>query len=287
MDTVTDAALSFRAMTPADLDQAYGLSMAVRWPHRREDWSALLRLGQGFVAESKGQIVGTTMLWPYGADAASLGMVIVAEDYQGQGIGRQLMNAALKAADGRTVQLNATDEGLPLYQKLGFVPVGAIHQHQGSAFSMPVIELGEGERLRPMGTSDRPALIQLDTEVTGLEREGLYRAVFAKAKGIVIDCEGDIRGFALMRRFGRGYSIGPVIARDLNGAKAIISYWLGSNPGLFIRLDVTEESGLTPWLDEAGLTQVGRVVTMKRAAVTKPATDSSLKLFAITSQALG
>jgi GNAT superfamily N-acetyltransferase len=85
------------------------------------------------VAERAGRFLGTVMAWRYGEDFATVGMVIVASDAQGQGVGRKLMEAMLDRLAGRTVVLNATAAGLPLYEKLGFVETGVIHQHQAIA----------------------------------------------------------------------------------------------------------------------------------------------------------
>lgn len=275
-----------RDMTSDDLAAAHALSRQMQWPHRIEDWEFVLRVGRGVVAEEGGAIVGTAMGWPYGPDAACLGMVIVDSRRQGQGIGRKLMNAVIEWLGDRAIILNATDEALPLYKSLGFVPVGTIHQHQGAAFSVPIATLGTAERIRPMGANDRPAIAALDRRATGLDRGPLIAELRKhKAKGVVLDRNGEAIGFSLFRRFGRGYSIGPTVAPDEQGAKALISHWLGSNAGMFTRLDIPGDSGLGQWLDELGIANVGAVTTMARG--TPPARDAAVKTFSIVSQALG
>ena len=51
------------------------------------------------------------------------GMIIVAAEYQGRGIGRRLMDELLRQASGRTIVLNSTREGYALYQRLGMTEV--------------------------------------------------------------------------------------------------------------------------------------------------------------------
>src|SRR4051812_4202004 len=70
---------------------------------------------------------------PYGDDAATINMFIVDASMRGRGLGRQLMQEALAKAGERTCYLVATNDGLSLYQKLGFVATGGIVQHQGQA----------------------------------------------------------------------------------------------------------------------------------------------------------
>lgn len=285
MESRAEATVRLRDMTPDDLAAAQALSRQAQWPHRLEDWEFMLKVGLGVVAESEGVVVGTILAWPYGRDAATLGMVIVAPECRGGGVGRKLMNAMFERLGGRTIQLNATDAGLALYKSLGFVTVGGIHQHQGAAFSVPVASLRRGERVRPMGVGDEAAVIDLDRRASGFQRGELLAELLKSAQGVVLDRGGEAVGFALFRRFGHGYAIGPAVAPDAQGAKVLISHWLGSNAGMFTRLDVPYESGLSAWLEGLGVPDVGRVITMVRGEA--PVREGPAATFAIASQALG
>ena len=285
MATGIEAMAELRRMTPLDLAAAHTLSSEQKWPHRIEDWEMLLSLGFGYVVERDGEVIGTAMAWHYGLDAATLGMVIVSPRAQGMGLGRRLMDAVLADLGDRTVLLNATDEGAPLYRKLGFEPAGPVFQHQGAAFSVPMAKLIPDERVRPLGAKDMATLRSLARRATGMDRDALLAALVRGAQGVVLTRSNEPVGFALFRRFGRGYVVGPTIAPDTGGAKALISHWLGFNSGMFCRLDVPEESGLSAWLDELGLPCVGRVVRMVRG--TRPPVDPSITTFSLTTQALG
>lgn len=290
MATGIEAMVNLRRMTPEDLAAAHDLSHEQKWPHRIEDWEMLFSLGFGYVAERANpdgqiQIIGTTMAWLYGEDAATLGMVIVSPHAQGMGIGRRLMDAVLDDLGDRTVLLNATDEGAPLYRKMGFEPIGPVFQHQGAAFTVPMAELIPDERVRPLGAKDMPTLRDLARQASGMNRDALLDALVPGAQGVVLTRSNEPVGFALFRRFGRGYVVGPTVAPDTGGAKALISHWLGSNSGMFCRLDIPEESGLGAWLDELGLPCVGRVMRMVRGTPVKA--GSTVKTFSLTTQALG
>jgi GNAT superfamily N-acetyltransferase len=285
MATDIEAMAGLRRMTAQDLPTAHMLSSEQKWPHRIEDWEILFGLGFGYVVERDGEIVGTAMAWLYGTDAATLGMVIVSPKAQGMGLGRRLMDAVLGDLDDRTILLNATDEGAPLYRKLGFEAAGPVFQHQGAAFAVPMAELIPDERVRPLGVKDMDVLRDLARRASGMDRDALLNALVPGAQGVVLTRSNEPVGFALFRRFGRGYVVGPTIAPDTGGAKALISHWLGSNSGMFCRLDVPEESGLGGWLDELGLPCVGRVMRMVRGPT--PACDPAVTTFSLTTQALG
>lgn len=275
----------YRPMHKEDLPSAHRLSVEVKWPHRLEDWQFVLEVGLGFIAELKGKIVGTAMCWKFGESHSSLGMVIVSPGHQGLGIGKELMNKLLKELADRTISLIATEAGRPLYERLGFRATGTyIHQHQGAVFDVPLIPLDQGERIRPIGTSDTEALSRLWSRADGFERTETIKALLKVAEGVALDKDGELYGFAFYRRFGRGYVIGPVVAAEERQAKALISHWIGSNTGIFNRIDVRSTSGLSSWLTDLGIPQVDTVMSMVRGDL--PATES-MQVFAITNQALG
>jgi predicted N-acetyltransferase YhbS len=276
--------LTLRPMTGPDIATATVLSREQAWPHREEDWALFLEAGEGIVAERAGRVLGTVMAWRYGEDFAAVGMVIVASDVQGQGVGRKLMEAMLDRLAGRTVALNATAAGLPLYEKLGFVETGVIHQHEGIAPGVAVAEGIPGGRVRTMSRSD-DGLGDLYSRASGMDRAALFETLAANAHTMVLTRDGQTVGFAQVRRFGRGWLVGPVVAPDPGGAKALILYGLRAHAGTFCRLDVTGGSGLSEWLEEIGLPRVDSVKTMARGR--SPDRDPGISVHAIAAQALG
>ena len=281
--------MRLRAMTLRDVASLHVLAKAEQWPHRAEDLADMLAVGTGTVAELDGEIVGTTMWWRAGPRTATLGMVIVSRRHRGAGLGRIIMDSVLdqiaaELGPDAAIVLNATEEGLPLYRKLGFRGIGEILQHQGAAFQAPLVPLEAGERIRPMGERDGAVVDVLVHAATGLDRPPVMTLLREKAHGVVLTHGDAVTGAALFRRFGRGYVVGPVIAPDATRAKALIAQWIGSRSGEFIRLDIHGNSSLGPWLEELGLVQVGRVVTMVRGA--EPPAAVPGQAFAIVSQAL-
>ena len=283
---IADDGVVLRPMTADDLPQAHALSAEQRWPHRPVDWEHVFAHGEGLVAERDGKVVATAQRWLWGERHATIGLVIVSPACQGRRIGHRLMNALLEGMDERTVLLQATAEGRGLYERLGFVRVGEIRQHQGMAQPTPLIALPGGWRLRPAGLNEAAALHRLDEDARGMPRPALINDLLAQADAcVVLDHEGTQKGFAILRRFGRGHVIGPVVAPDAEGAKALIAHLAGMNAGRFTRIDIDFDSGLAEWLESIGLLRVDAPTTMARGAPLQHP-EGAPRLFAIVTQAL-
>lgn len=281
-----NAAVHYRRMTADDLPVAHKLSLQALWPHRLEDWKFIHALGEGIVAEDDTGIIGTVMYWVHGTDYASLGMMLVAPDRQHTGIGHELVSRALKEVGNRTVLLHATSGGVKFCESFGFVQTGWVHQHQGSVFRVPFVPLGAGERIRPIGPRDEPVLADMSRRAVGMPRSTVLKQLMEVADFVAIDCYGELIGFAALRKFGLGYVIGPVVAPDVERAKALIAHWAGTQAGSFVRVDVPGSSGLSPWLIAMGLVQVEATVhAMARGEPPKP--DPSMTRYALLSQSLG
>ena len=115
----------FRLLSASDIPAAVELSAQAGWNQTAEDWRMLLDLApEGCLAmEVDGELAATTTLLCYGRRLAWIGMVLTKLQYRGRGLARRLMTQALAQADQlgiETVKLDATDQGAPLYGKLGF-----------------------------------------------------------------------------------------------------------------------------------------------------------------------
>jgi GNAT superfamily N-acetyltransferase len=276
--------LVIRPMLPEDIPAATELSEELQWPHREEDWALFLTLGEGLVAELVGKIVGTVLGWRFGSDRASIGMVIVSSAVQKIGIGRKLMQAMIDQLGDRSISLNSTDAGVPLCEGLGFMETGRVYQHQGLVHEAPLSDLQPGERVRPNGRADSE-LAELYSDSSGTDRHELFHALAANSRTVVKSRENEAVGFAMLRRFGSGWSIAPVVAPDFHSAKTLILHWLAAKKGRFCRVDVTTESDLSGWLTSLGMPCVGSVRTMVLGAA--PISGARAKVFAVAAQGLG
>lgn len=270
-------------LQPQHLDSAWQLTRALSWPHRLEDWQLMHDLGEGAIAAAAGRTVGSAMWWRCGADAATIGMVIVDQAWRGRGLGRRLMDRALDALAPRSTMLNATTIGVPLYRATGFEAVGTIHQYQAALAA----RAGSGARPQGVRTATRKddaAILDLDSRAFGAPRQALLGRLLDEAEFLVATRGAAITGFACRRRFGRGALVGPVAAEDEATAAGLVAAWLGRSEG-FVRADIPGDAAiLAAVLTDAGLAKVDEVVTMRRGAWPVAA---GVRVFGLASQALG
>ncbi|KPF66167.1 hypothetical protein IP69_15705 [Bosea sp. AAP35] len=274
-----------RDVGPGDAEACAALSRVVGWPHRTEDWAMAIGLGRGLVGHIGADLVATALWFPYGESHATLGLIIVGPAHQGKGLGRRLMQEVLAQKQGRSLLLNATLAGQSLYEKVGFVACGAVSQHQGEVLVGPSPRLEAGATLRAVREDDLPSLHRLDGAATGLPREALLRAVLEQGRGVVLERGGEVVGFSLLRRFGHGQVIGPVVAAGQADAEVLVAHWVQGLVGQFVRIDVKSGSPLSDWLLTCGLKQVDQGTSMVRGDM--PEVPGPVRLHALTSQALG
>lgn len=276
------------AFGPEHLEAAVQLSRQAGWPHRLEDWQMALALSEGVVAIEDGRVVATVLTTMYEADCATINMVIVDEAMRGRGLGRKLMDAALEIAGSRPLRLVATEQGLPLYEKLGFMETGTIRQHQGVAGEIAALPETEAAT-----AADMDAIGALDRSAFGAGRGRLLAHLAKAGEFAVIRRDGRVCGFAALRVFGRGEVIGPIVAAGLDDAQALAAHFIARRPGGFLRVDTTDDSGLAPWLAAQGLAHVGGGIAMAKPVIpiSKPVisrdADPAAITFALVNQALG
>jgi GNAT superfamily N-acetyltransferase len=284
-DADAQETLVLREISARDASACATLSRAVGWPHRVEDWEMVIGLGHGVVATLGGEVVATAQWWPYGETHARLGMIIVSPDHQGAGIGKRLMQGLFEQTKARSLMLNATAAGEPLYVRYGFAPCGGVSQYHGEAAAVAAPSMQKGETLRLGGTADLPVLERLDRQATGLPRRAVLAALLERGECVILERDDKAIGFSILRRFGRGHVVGPVVAPDEADARALIAHWLHGRQGQFVRVDIRVGSDLGDWLVERGLKPAGTVTAMVRGEA--PVAAGPARLYALVNQALG
>ena len=160
-----------RRLVEGDIGRAIELTNLEDWGYTREDFERLLALSpQGcLAAEDGGEVVGVLSSTTYGP-LAFLGAVIVHPSVRGKGVGRLLMQEALRHLAStwvQTVRLNAYLNVIPFYEKLGF------HREYEVVRWTAEVPLGEPARVPGANAEDLDRLVSFDARYFGAPRKAL------------------------------------------------------------------------------------------------------------------
>jgi GNAT superfamily N-acetyltransferase len=241
--------IEVRTLQPADLPEALRLAASEGWNQTEADWYRVQKLcPQGcFAAFDRSALVGTVTTVTHSRDLAWIGMMLVRQEYRGRGIGKRLMAASLDYCDKagiRTIKLDATAAGRPLYERFGFTPEATIERWQGVADRDPE----KTRELLGLSDSARQALYKIDQQAFGTERRELLDRLIRDAccgPAIVADSSSPrfaLAGFALARRGLRASYAGPIVALDRSVAVALLDVLLARLHGQTVYFDLVVDS---------------------------------------------
>jgi GNAT superfamily N-acetyltransferase len=255
-----------RDINDVDVDLLHALSISVRWPHRPKDWELLRRVGRGIVAvDGIGRVFGSAMWFPQGDDFATIGLVITTPRAQAQGGGRWLMDQVLEQCAAHNLALNATHVAYPLYVSLGFTSEAIVNMRQEVApQTLPPLPPLDSE-LSELPSDRLSEITALDARAFGSDRSRVLALLSANASISVLSRGGEIVGYSMRREFGRGFVIGPVVARNDHDAVHLTAVHLKKLAGRFTRVDTREKDGVfAEFLQQCGLGIAETVTTMSK-----------------------
>ncbi|MGI5436519.1 GNAT family N-acetyltransferase [Streptomyces shenzhenensis] len=259
MPTPSLASLPIRRLTPRDLSACADLSEDRGWPREEYKWGFLLTAGRGHgIDDPDGGLVAACVVTEYGPrerpDLAAVGMVLVAERHARRGVGRRLMRHVVSTMGPTPLTLYATPYGRPLYEELGFKVTGRVEMVRGR-FSPagPVSRVAT----RAATAEDLTSIVRLDEEVFGADRTPVITRLPAFADRLcVAEDNGRIVGYAAAWPNMDTHVVGPLIARDTETAKALISA-LAAHTDRPLRTDIdVRHEELLAWAKERGLASV-------------------------------
>ncbi|TNC16201.1 GNAT family N-acetyltransferase [Methylobacterium terricola] len=276
--------LASQDVASVDVEWLHGLSLGVEWPHRPSDWDLLRSVGHGFVAlDEIGRVFSSAMWFPYGADCATIGMVITSPRVQTHGGGRWMMEGILRQCGERRLILNATRAAYSLYVSLGFEPQATVYQCQG--YARPVV--AQGDAVETIAADGLAAVAALDAAAFGADRSALLARLAPVSEIRGLRRGGRLVGYAMRRPFGRGSVIGPVVAASEEEAVQLVTALLDGQDGQFVRLDTRQAGGaLRAVLHAAGLPLHDTVTTMTRGAPLPKVEPGSPGVYALAAHAL-
>lgn len=230
-------------MTMADIPAGMRLKDLAGWNQTPADWERFLRASpEGcFVSECEGRVCGTATTIGYEGRFAWIGMVLVDPENRGRGIGTRLLEKTIEHLDARrvpTLKLDATPEGKPIYQKLGFVM-----EYEIERWVLKRSLTGETQP-QHFARPDLPRILKSDREVFGADRSDLLLSLDRDAPGftLAIQYRDELKGYALGRRGSRADHLGPWMAQDASSARELLEEFLRRSRRESIFLDTLTSS---------------------------------------------
>ncbi len=251
-----------RTMTEADVDAGLRLCRSSHWNQLARDWQQFLRATPGgatVALDEAGTVVGTVATLRYAPHLAWIAMVLVDPAVRGRGVGTALLHRGLEQVkDVRTIGLDATPLGQPLYEKLGFVVHGTLTRLERAADDAtrpaPPREDAHAARIRPATREDLGFIVQLDEQATGLARHAMLTWLLEGAPGFAWVRDGwTVDGFVLGRHGHNFAHLGPIVARSADAALGLVRTCVARHPGRRFIVDVTDHD--PAW--RAGLEALG------------------------------
>lgn len=122
--TKTETNYSFRNLQEKDTQQAHQLTKKLGWSATQQEWANNIAFAAktSFVVIYENNLIGVGLGLAF-ANQARLARIIIDQAHQKKGLGTALIGrliTALKSNGCTCIELDATKEGHPLYEKFGF-----------------------------------------------------------------------------------------------------------------------------------------------------------------------
>jgi GNAT superfamily N-acetyltransferase len=247
---------------PRHLRDLMQLKDSVGWNQTEDDWLRCMRLQPdgcvGIVADDK--VVATATTMNYGAELSWIGMVLTLPEYRGRGLARQLMEVVIERSKTARVGLDASDMGKPLYASLGFVDECAIERWvrepaPAAGESLPAAKIDFG----------------LDRQIFGADRSRLLAELGR------YESAGSNGSYAFARPGSRYHFLGPWVAGDLDGARALLGWFLARHGSKTTCVDVfPHQEHAVSLIEESGFSRVRRLTRMVLAPAVPKLPDARI-----------
>lgn len=265
------------------------LSVSVGWDYDEHEIRTVMSSGKIYGHKnSVGKIVSSAAIIPYDTDLASIGMVIVNEEYRGLGLGKKATQKCIDSVSQNTsIMLISTEDGKPLYENLGFKTVDYVHKYLSDNYIPTKLFINREITLEKYSENDINEIIELDSAAFGDKRKNLLLNRINQSKHclVVRNLKGKIIGFGLSILGPVNLLIGPIVAPDPKTAALIIDRLVLNHQGN-LRIDVPSNNDeLMLFLEKSGFVKVSNPPIMIKNSINMP--NRNKELFAITAQIFG
>lgn len=225
--------MRLRTMTKEDIPDAQRLKQIAGWNQTEMDWDRFLEAGEAgcFVAELDGQVCGTAATISFENRFAWVGMVLVDPSRRGRGIGTRLLEQTIEYLDALRIpciKLDATPEGRPLYERLGFLPEYEIERWTLRRAAGQVAGTSEASCFADFPPNLLEDILEADRDLFGANRSFLLKSLHQQTPGLTagITSEGKLQGYTFGRKGSFADHLGPWMANDAPAARTLLERFL-------------------------------------------------------------
>ena len=151
-----------------------------------------------------------------------------------------------------TIRLDATPQGRPVYERLGFAAEYDLVRMQG----VGAVVADLPPHVAPCNPSLLDRLAVIDRQATGTQRDRLLTRLFAEwpdATAVAIQ-HADLQGYVLCRRGTHATLIGPAIATEVAVGRALLDAAFSRCAGQPVFVDIPSDNRpAMEWAAERGL----------------------------------
>jgi len=242
-------------MTPEDEGFFLELIGLTGWGNTAADFQRMLQYEPGgcFKASKDGIDVGMVGSTCYGS-VGWIGNLVVHPGHRGWGIGAALMRRAMEHltdSGASSIKLDAVEQAIPLYERLGFRAEYASLRFNGLGRKFGTSGMEE------MNSSHLAGVLEIDSRYFSADRGRMLRRVLKDfPEYCFVACEeGAVRGYVMAKRGESNVRIGPWICepsrtdlargllRSVMDAAADERLWIGVPEGNIASVEILNEHG--------------------------------------------
>jgi GNAT superfamily N-acetyltransferase len=243
--------LVVRNMTRSEVDEL------VAWA-AREGWNPGLHDAEVFwatdaeaflAAELGGEMIGGGAITSYDGEFGFMGLFILRPEYRGRGFGNALWQARRsrlldRLRPGASIGLDGVFEMQDYYAKGGFVFSHRNMRFRGEISSRAATPPGGEDGIVPLSDVPFDQVLDYDRSCFPAPRSNFLAEWISQPGALALGCrrEGELSGYAVVRRCGEGCKVGPLFANDAATAEALYTHIAGSAAGGPLFLDAPENN---------------------------------------------
>ena len=242
LNTVNPEDLTFQKLDKSGLETLVEWARKEGWNPGKHDYDVFWKTDPdgfyGFYYQNN--LIAGGAVVSYNGEYGFMGLFIVLPEYRGLGIGNKLWYLRRdflldRLNTGASIGMDGVVDMQPFYQKGGFEIAFKDERYECKGEEQIV-----SNQVSLIDPSDLPEILKYDTTCFGVKRETfiLNWLKIPDSKTFKYVENGELKGYAVIRKVDTGYKIGPLFADDKNMAEELYKACLNGAIGHQVYIDI-------------------------------------------------